>query len=124
MTHPSDASPLAPPVPPADYPLGAAGSTCATRTWQSQPPRAASARRPRGGSVWRMAGEAASGELQRAGRVALADELYGLRCALAAAEYGEPPFLTAVQHARMQARVAELEPVVGDELDALLAAED
>lgn len=63
-------------------------------------------------------------EVQQAGREKLADELYDLRCALAAAACGEPPFRTREQLARTWARVAQLEPVVGAELDALLAAED
>jgi hypothetical protein len=63
-------------------------------------------------------------EVEQAGREKLADELYDLRCALASADYGEPPFMTTEQRARIRARVAHLEPIVGDELDRLLAAED
>jgi hypothetical protein len=62
--------------------------------------------------------------VERAGREKLADELYDLRCAVASADYGEPPFVTPEQHARTRARIAELEPVVGAQLDRMLAAED
>ena len=63
-------------------------------------------------------------ELERAGRARLADELDDLRCAIAAADYGEPPFPTPSSNARTHARIAELEPLVDAELDRPLAADD
>jgi hypothetical protein len=70
-----------------------------------------------------MAADGTRTEVARAGRVALADELYDLRCELALAELGERSY-TGEQHERMRRRAAELEPLIGGALDALLAAED
>jgi hypothetical protein len=64
-----------------------------------------------------------SDDVERAGRVALADELYDLRCELALAELGDHA-LTVEQDKRMRRRAAELEPLVGEELNRLLAAEN
>ena len=71
-----------------------------------------------------MADDGTTSEVARAGRRALADELYDLRCALAGVEYGEPPFFTDEQVAHKRQRAAELEPLVGNYLDTLLAADD
>ena len=62
-------------------------------------------------------------EIERAGREKLADELYDLRCELGLIEHGERMF-TEAQVEQMRRRIAELEPLVGDDLDRLLAAED
>jgi hypothetical protein len=68
-----------------------------------------------------MASESRSADVERAGRAALADELYELRCALVG--QGER-FYTAAREEEMRRRAAVLEPLVGADLDKLLAAED
>lgn len=81
-----------------------------------------SSRRSRLCTVAPMASQPTS-EIERAGRLALADELYDLRCELALAELGERAYQPA-QLAQMRERAATLEALVGAELNALLAAED
>jgi hypothetical protein len=60
--------------------------------------------------------------VEQAGRAALADELYNLRCELALAELRER-YYTAAQQDEMRERVAVLEPIVGKELNESLASE-
>ena len=69
-----------------------------------------------------MDGEDPTGEIRRAGREALADELYDLRCELALTEIGERSY-TRERREQMRRRIAALEPLVGDYLDELLADE-
>ena len=68
-------------------------------------------------------GDGTPDAVERAGRVALADELYELRCDLLLADYGERAF-TSERRAWMHRRIAELEPLVGETLDTLLAEDD
>jgi hypothetical protein len=62
--------------------------------------------------------------IDQAGRAQLVDEIHDLRCEIAAAEYGDAPFVARARTARLRARAAALEPLVGAELDRLLAAEN
>lgn len=62
-------------------------------------------------------------EIARAGRRQLADELYDVRCELLLAEHGER-LCRSEQLDELRRRAAELEPLVGADLDALLASDD
>lgn len=68
-------------------------------------------------------GTAMADEIASAGRRQLASELYDLRCEIALAEHGER-FYRRGRLDEMHRRVVELEPLVGADLDALLASED